>query len=482
VTAAESTILAIDIGTSEAKGGLISGDGRLLATARRAYRMDLDPAAGRAEQDPESWWRALTDVTRELAEHGPIAAVCCVGQAPTLVAADARGRPTRPAITWMDSRAMTDARALEAATGVAGWALGVLPAAKWVEQNEPAIASGIDWYLNSWEWVAMRLTSLPARTQSPGQEAISAQEATKAGLAGNRLPPVVNAGSQVGTLTATSAAELGLSAGIPVQAGTVDSFASFHGAGLIDAGDAIDTGGTSGGLAVYWDAAVAVPGAWVAPAPLPGRWIAGGAMTATGKALDWFAGVAGEMDASRLIRAAASIEPGALGLLFLPYLAGERSPIWDPLARGAFVGLTLSHGAPHLARAIMEGAAFALRHVAVPILAAGLRIDELRVTGGTASHGAWNQVKADVLGVNVAVPEVIDAALVGAAILAATGLGWYSDTEAAIRAMVRFDHRCEPNPANRRVYDALFDAYTELWPAIAPTVHRLASAQKSRGT
>ena len=482
MTAAEPAILALDIGTSEAKGGLITAEGRLLAAARGAYPMDYDATSGRAEQDPAAWWAALKAVTRELAEaHGPIAAVCCVGQAPTLVAVDALCEPARPAMTWMDTRVASEVPALEAATDFAGWALGVLPAARWLERNEPEAASRARWYLNTWEWAALRLTGVAARTVSLGQHAISAQEAASAGLSANRLPPVVEAGAQVGEVTATAAAELALSAGIPVFAGTVDSFASFHGAGLVDVGDAIDTGGTSGGLAVYWDAQVAVPGAWIAPAPLPDRWMVGGAMTATGKALDWFADqVVGGADAITLVRAAASIEPGAHGLLFLPYLAGERSPIWDPRARGAFVGLTLAHGAPHLARAIMEGAAFALRQVATPILAAGLRVDELRVTGGTASHDAWNQVKADVLGVTVFVPEVIDAALLGAGIIAAVGLGWYPDTVAGIRGMVRIDHRCEPIPANRAIYDALFDVYTALWPALAPTAHRLASVEESR--
>lgn len=481
MTAGEPAVLALDIGTSEAKGGLITAEGRMVATARRAYPVDFDPSTGRAEQDPASWWAALTAVTRELVEvDAPIVAVCCVGQAPTLVAVDAQGEAVRPAITWMDTRVTSEAPALETATGVAGWALGVLPAARWVERNEPEASSRALWYLNAWEWVALRLTGVAARTISPGQNAISAQEAAGAGLLGDRLPPVVEAGSLIGPLRPAAAAELGLSAGMPVYAGTVDSFASFHGAGLAEAGDAIDTGGTSGGLAVYWDSEVAIPGTWVAPAPLPGRWIVGGAMTATGKALDWFVEqVAGGVDSASLIRAAATIEPGAQGLLFLPYLAGERSPIWDPQARGAFVGLTLGHHAPHLARSIMEGAAFALRHVATPILAAGLRIDELRVTGGTASNDAWNQVKADVLRVTVAVPEVIDAALLGAGIIAAVGVGWYPDKVAAIRRMVRIDHRCEPNPAHRATYDALFDAYVGLWPAIAPTVHRLASLEKS---
>ncbi|TME34423.1 MAG: xylulokinase, partial [Chloroflexi bacterium] len=178
-------------------------------------------------------------------------------------------------------------------------------------------------------------------------------------------------------------------------------------------------------------------------------------------------------DVASLIAEAAALPPGANGLLFLPYLAGERSPIWDPHARGAFVGLTLGHRAPHLARAIMEAAALALRQVATPILAAGLRIEELRVTGGTAGNEAWNQIKADVLGIRVAVPEVREAALLGAAVMAAVGLGWYPDPVAAIRSMVRIDHRRDPVAAHRSIYDELFDAYTALWPAVAPTVHLL---------
>jgi xylulokinase len=478
MTAGEPLILALDIGTSEAKGGLVSADGRMLGTARVGYATDFDSGTGRSEQDPSSWWAAIREISRELSGDRPsIAAICCVGQGPTLVTADAHGEATRPALTWMDTRGTEDARALEAAMGVSGWGLGILPAARWVELHEPTAAEGRRWYLNAWEWAAMRLTGVPARTRSAGQVPIDPDRAQAAGLAADRLPPVIDAGSLLGGLSDDAAEELDLVPGIPVHAGTVDSFASFHGAGLVDPGDAIDTGGTSGGLAVYWDRAVAVPDTWVAPAPLPDRWMVGGAMTSTGKALDWFADVVG-LESGSLVEATAAIRPGADGLMFLPYLAGERSPIWDPRARGAFVGLTLGHGAPHLARAILEAAALALRHVATPILAAGLRIDELRVTGGTAAFDAWNQIKADVLGVRVAIPEVRDAAVLGAAIMAAVGVGWHPDTVAAIRSMVRIDHRCEPNTANRATYDMLFDAYAHLWPDIAPTVHRIASLEE----
>ena len=469
-------LLVLDIGTSEAKGGLVTADGRLLAMAHAGYPIDFDPLTGRSEQDPNSWWLALSAITRELRPEGHgVAGICCVGQGPTLVAVDQQGDATRPALTWMDTRAGEEATSLQAAIGQSGWSLGILPAARWVELHDAAGAEGARWYLNTWEWAAMRLGGVAARTVSPGQPPLATDRVAAAGVAADRLPPLVDAGSLIGELTPRAADALGLPKGIPVYAGTVDSFASFHGAGLVDPGDAIDTGGTSGGLAVYWDSEVAVPNTWVAPAPLPKRWMVGGAMTSTGKALDWFTSeVLGDRaDVASLIAEAAALPPGANGLLFLPYLAGERSPIWDPHARGAFVGLTLGHRAPHLARAIMEAAALALRQVATPILAAGLRIGELRVTGGTAGNEAWNQIKADVLGIRVAVPEVREAALLGAAVMAAVGLGWYPDPVAAIRSMVRIDHRRDPVAAHRSIYDELFDAYTALWPAVAPTVHRL---------
>jgi xylulokinase len=481
VSAREPAILAVDLGTTEAKAGLISSDGRLLATTRASYPIDVDAGQGRAEQDPEAWWAALGAVARELVAGTDerVAAVCVVGQGPTMVPVDAQGRATHPALTWMDSRAAAEAPELERATGLRGWGLGILPAARWLERNEPDAAGATRWYLNAWEWAALRLSGVAATTRSFGQVLPEPADAAAAGLVAERLPPVVEAGLLLGGLTPAAADGLGLPVGLAVVAGTVDSFASFHGAGLTDAGDAVDTGGTSGGLAVYWDHAVQVPGIWAAPAPLPGRWFVGGAMTATGKALDWLGervlsgGPAGGPGPDALIAEAAAVPPGAGGLIFRPYLAGERSPIWDPAARGAFVGLTLAHGRAHLARAVLEAAALALRHLASPIAEAGIRIGELTVTGGTARGDTWNQIKADMLQVPVAIPAVREAAVLGAAILASVGLGWHTDTLAAIRAMTGVDHRLEPNRALRATYDELFAAYAQLWPAIAPIVHRL---------
>ncbi len=477
VSSTVPTILAVDIGTSETKAGIVSVDGRLVAVARKAHPFALDPATGSAEQQPGAWWDELRSTVSALraSTADPPAAICCVGQGPTLVVARADGTPARPAMTWMDRRGSAMEPELERATGLRGWGLGVLPAALWVERHDPAAAAAARWYLNAWEWMAYRLSGVAATTQTPGQALPDPRRAATAGLDPARVPPVAAAGSVLGSLGSDAASELGLPAGLPVVAGTVDSFATFHGAGLLDAGEAVDTGGTSGGLAIYTDRPVEVPGAWVAAAPLPGRWIVGGAMSATGKALDWLATsvLGGAATADELVADAMGVRPGAEGLVFLPYLAGERSPLWDPLARGAFVGLTLSHGRAHLARAVLESAALALRHVALPIRAAGVEIGELRITGGTARGDGWNQIKADVLGVRVGIPAIRETALVGAAILGASAIGLVADVTEGIGAMVHIERHLEPNHANRATYDALFEAYVGLWPPIAPIVHEL---------
>ena len=469
--------LALDLGTTELKAGLVAGDGRPLASARAGYPLDAD-ASGRAEQDPGHWWEAVRDVVAELLAAAPDAvptAVAAVGQGPTMVAIDEAGRPTRPAATWLDTRSGEASADLEAATGRSGWTLGVLPHALRVEREEPGVAAGTRWYLNSWEWLSFRLSGIAATTVAGGQVRPDAEAAAKVGFDPAKLARTIATGALLGPLTAVAGAELGLRPGIPVVAGAVDAYSSFFGAALTEAGDAIDTGGTSGGLGVYWDAPVQVPGTFGAPAPIPGRWVYGGAMAGTGKALDWLreSALAGGTDLATLLAEAAASPPGAEGLVFLPYLAGERSPIWDPSARGAFAGLSLAHGRAHLARAVLEAAALALRHVADPIVAAGVQVRELRVSGGTARSPVWNRIKADVLQAPVAVPVVPETAMQGAAVLASVGAGDQPDLVTAMRALVRFAERLAPDPTVARTYDALYAAYTALHPAIAPIVRRL---------
>jgi xylulokinase len=463
-------ILAIDVGSTSTKAGLIGLDGTVLAMARSSYALASDEP-GRSEQDPETWWSALVDAGHRLVASGKadVVGIAVDGHGPTLTSVDADGRPTRPAITWLDTRAAAELDELSAATGLRGWALGVLPLALWLERHEPAVARGTRWYLNTWEFLGLRLSGRAATTVVPGQRLPSAADLEALGLRASKVAPPIAAGEPLGGLTSEAAPSLGLTAGIPVIAGVVDAFASIHGAGLVAPGDAIDVGGAAGGFGVYWSKPVEARGAFCTPAPLAGLYLVGAAMAATGRALDWLRDelLGGSASTEQLLTEAADVPPGSDGLVFLPYLAGERSPIWDPNARGAFAGLTLHHGRGHLARAVLEASALALRHVAEPMLAAGVRVAEMRVCGRPAESDLWNQIKADVTGFAVALPHALETAVVGSGIVGAVGIGAHADVPSAIRAMTRIDRRLRPNADHRETYDRAYERYVELYPALA---------------
>ncbi len=481
-------VLALDLGTSAAKAGVVGLDGRLRGYGRAGYALLLDGEAGRAEQDPEAWWSALVSASRSAlaaAEAlGPVdpVAICCVGQGPTLVATRADGTAAAPAVTWLDRRGAADVEAAAAAVGRYGWTTSLLGTARRLARTDPAAAGATAWFLAAWDHVAYRLSGVAAASLADPAEAITAGDAERAGLDGRAAPPGVRSGTILGPLLAAPAAALGLPAGLPVVAGVNDAIATFLGAGLRAPGQAIDTGGTSGGFGLYTARVEHVPPLWAGTAPYPGLHFVGGAMAGTGKALDWFVddALGGAATLDQLLDEAAATPPGADGLIFLPYLAGERWPLHDPTARGAFVGLTLHHRRGHLARAVLEAAAYAIRHVAAPARAAGLPFHELRVTGGTAASPLWNRVKADVLAVEIAVPEVTEASLVGAAVLSAAALGAYPDLPAAVNGIARVAERISPDPAAVGIHDQVFAIYEELNARLAPANEALGALEAGR--
>ena len=456
-------VIGIDLGTSEVKGALVGLDGTVLELGRAAYATATG-ADGRAEQDPRDWYDAIGAVIRPwFAEPRPagteprlveVLAICCVGQGPTLTPVDAVGEPARTAITWQDRR-----------PGEAGF--GLLSRIAWLAMADPDAVARARWLLSAWDAVGLWLSGEAAWTVQAHEAAPSGGELAGAGVREDRVPGGVAFGSRLGTLRPEAAERLGLPAGIPVVAGVNDGTASMLGAGLRDPGDAVDTGGTSGGLGIYSAAPVSVPGLFLAPAPLPGRWVVGGAMAALGASVDWLRGpILGGLTLDELQVAAADVPAGASGLVFLPYLAGERAPVFDEAARGAFFGLTLAHDARHLARAVLEGTAFAMRSVAEPLAAAGAPIRELRITGRAGGSETWAQVKADVLGVPVAIPAVGDTAVLGAAILAAAGIGAVPSLEDGVVAMTSVVRRIEPDPATAPTYARAYAVYRGLFPAL----------------
>jgi xylulokinase len=268
------------------------------------------------------------------------------------------------------------------------------------------------------------------------------------------------------------AEEAGLPPGIPIVAGVNDGLGSIVGAAGGVPGRATDPGGAAGGLALCWDRPLAAPGVACWPGLAPNTYIVGGALAAGGRALDWWAAAAGRGDVPATLALAGQAPAGSGGLVFLPFLAGERAPTWDPAARGAFLGLTLDHHAAHLARAVLEGAACALRLLAETVTGAGGRIDELRLCGRQAESVLWNQIKADITGCRAVVPRVTEVALVGDAISAAVGAGVYPDLVTAGEAMVGVAQAFVPYPANRAVYDELLALYRAAYPALRPATKR----------
>jgi len=462
-------VLGIDLGTTETKAGIFDLAGRPLGLGRGAYPTDHG-ADGRAEQDPADWWAAVTeavgDAMAEAAARGvesEIAAICGVSQGPTLAVVDAAGMPVRAAITWQDRRA-------------ADGGFGLLPKMAWLAREDPDGLARARWLMTAWDALGLWLTGIAATSMQEHESPLEARDLMAAGVDPGKVPPPAPVGTVLGGLGASAAAMLGIPAGMPVVVGVNDGTGSIVGAGLLEPGDAVDTGGASGGFGVYHDRPLDLPGTFVAPAPIPGRWVLGGAMAATGAALEWLrvAILDGRWSREELLAEASSVPPGSDGLVFLPYLAGERAPIFDDRARGTFVGLTLAHRRAHLVRAVIEGAAFAARHVAEPILAAGAPLRELRLAGGASRHPLWARVKADVMGVPVATPRVHDTALLGAAILAAAGAGLVPDIAAGVRAMTATETVTYPDPVAGARYDALYAVYRELYPVLAPTFHALA--------
>jgi xylulokinase len=474
-------LLALDLGTSSVKVGVFASDGRLLSFARRPYGL-VQVAGEAAEQDPEQWWVSTAAAIREAASDldlRQVKAVCVGGQGPTLVLVDADGRPVRPALTWMDTRSTRQSAQLSKLVGSDRASFSLVPRLLWLSEHEPQNVARARWAVQAWDFIAGRLGGgrVAAASTFAGDEVWRADWLEAAGLGGSRLiPPAVDAGVAYAETGGEWAEEVGLPNGIKIVGGMNDGVGSIVGAAGSVVGRATDPGGAAGGLALCWPEHLSAPGVDCWPGLVPETYIIGGAFVAGGRAMDWWADVATQGDLPQALALAETAPAGANGLVCLPFLAGERSPLWDPTARGAILGLTFAHGPGHLARAVLESTAYELRLMSDAILALGTRIDELRVCGGQAQSRLWNQVKADVTGLPASVPRLPEVALMGDAICAAIGAGLYPDLFSAGEEMVQVGEVLEPSSAHRQVYDELFGVYQAAYGALKPLSPALARA------
>ena len=483
-------LLGIDIGTSGGRALLFEPTGRPVAQASRAWSPHL-PRPEWAELDAEAVWKALGLLLQELAGRVPLHRVAGVGISAQLTTLflDAMGSPVLPAIPWLDRRAAAEAAEIQGAAGqgrlaeVAGRrAAPERPAAivRWMQRHEPAAWERTAAISTVKDFLVLRLTGTLA-TDEPnasysllfdvGEKRWDPDLCRLADVDPPRLPHVIPSPAVVGKIREPVARETGLPAGTPVVAGGPDGTLATLGAGLTTPGMAADVAGTTD--VVF--ACLARPrmdpsGGLVTNAhACPGQWVLGGPTTTTGGALTWFAEhIAGTTDYPALDREAAEIAPGSDGLLCLPALVGERTPLWDPQARGAFVGLTLGHRRGHLVRALLEGGACVVRRVLLAIVSLGERVEEVRLVGGAAGSDLTAQIRADVLGLPIRRMPVREASALGAAILAAVGAGLFPNVPRAARAMTGAGEFIYPRAEHRARYDKVFAAFDRASAALRP--------------
>ena len=286
----------------------------------------------------------------------------------------------------------------------------------------------------------------------------------------------------MGSVTAAGEALLGIPRGVPVVSGGPDFVVSLLGTATVRTGRACIRSGTSEGVNVVWPTAIADPRLLSLGHVVPGLFNISGYVSTSGKALEWFRRITGQtsLDYGELFHRIESVPPGSRGLLFLPYLTGERAPLWDPHARGAFLGLTLSHGLAEMTRAVAESTGFAIRDVMEVMVEDGLSIQDLRITGAPSRSPVWNQLKADITGHRIQAPTILDSDLAGDACLALFALGDYPSLADASEAMVSMGTTYEPRTQYRLRYDELFAAYRQAYQGlktIFPTLSATRSAE-----
>ena len=488
-------LLGIDMGTGSTKGVLVDASGSVLATETVAHGMDL-PRPGWAEVDAEGlWWREVCEVSRALTARIPsgakISAMCVSGVGPCLVLCDADLNPLRPAILYgIDTRATaeiellteelgTDAILDRAGTTLSSQAVG--PKLEWVYRHEPEVfAKAAGWY-GSNSYISAKLTGeyvMDHHTASQCDPLYATREFDWNHAWAQRicrhlpLPRLVWPSDVVGEVTPTAAEAIGVPAGTPVVAGTVDAYSEAFSVGVRHPGDQMLMYGSTMFLVQVIDDYFSDPTLWTtAGVEKDSLALAAGTSTA-GSLINWLQSVTGGAPFDELMAEAAAVPAGSEGLLVLPYLAGERTPVFDSQARGVVAGLTLRHGRGHLFRAAYEGISFGIRQILERFDDAHTGIRTVAVGGGLRSP-VWAQALSDITGRVQLVPEEAIGASYGDALLAAIGVGLVpADTDWA-----KIAREITPNPDHRDRYDELYATWQELYPATRDQIHRLAALE-----
>lgn len=490
-----TVLLGIDVGTTGARVVGVEVGGEVVADASEGYPLAA-PRPGWAEQDPADWWaathRALEKVIGELDDE--VAGVGLTGQMHGSVFLDEHDAVIRPALLWNDQRtqaqcdAITERVGAERLIAIAGNpALTGFQAPKilWLHDEEPDNYARVRRVLLPKDYVRYRLTGEPATDASDasgtllldmGERSWSAELLEALDIPAAWLPQVFEGPETTGCVATEWARSLGLPDGVPVAAGGGDNAAAAVGTGIIKAGIMSSSIGTSGVLFAHTTEYTPDPSGRIHAFchAVPGEYHVMGVTLSAGGSLQWWRNLlGGEVTYDDLVGAAADVLAGSDGLVFLPYLSGERTPHLDPSARGAWFGLTSRHNRAHMTRALMEGVVFSLKDGLAIMEGLGVSCDEVRATGGGARSTLWRSLQADIYGLPIHRTEAEEGPAFGAALLAGISAGAYEDVADACSRITMHDEVVEPDAERSGAYRELYDVYTSLYPGTQEQMERL---------
>lgn len=489
-------LLGIDIGTSACKIAVFEPNGNVVASASGDYHVYY-PKPGWAEQNPEEWWSAVCHAVKEVLEKGKIssaeiAGVGIDGQSWSAIPVDKEGNVLTNTPIWMDTRSEEICRELDEKIGahnifeLCGNPLQpsyTSPKILWYKKHMPDVYKNTYKILQSNSYIAFKLTGEMTQelSQGYGLHCFNMRTGTwdetmckEMGIRPDLLPDIYPCHGVVGNITEKAARECGLQMGTPVVAGALDAACGTLGAGVIHPGETQEQGGQAGGMSICLDTYKADERLILSYHAISGHWLLQGGTVGGGGVMRWlereFADYERE-EGKRTGRSslelfndlAEKINPGCDGVIFLPYMSGERSPIWNPNAKGVFYGLDYSKTKGHMIRAGMEGVALALKHNLEVAKEAGADVKVLRSMGGSANSLLWTQIKSDVTGKPITVPSSDTATTLGAVILAGVGVGIYKDFEEAVSTTVVNKRFHEPNMADFTQYEKNYEMYLQIY-------------------
>ncbi len=505
-------MLGFDVGTSGLKAALLHSSGEVIAEASEEYPT-YHPHPNWAEQDPEDWWHALCAASRRVmmsvaTSDRSLAGVCISSQAPVIVPVAADGRPLMRGMLWLDKRAegecasirevIGEQRILEITANNLSSYLGA-PSYVWLKRNCPDLFARTHQFLMANGYLNLRLTGRFTMdvSQAPLQLLYNVKSGTWSSeilqvldLPVERFPTVHGCLEIIGEVRQDAAKETGIPPGTPVLAGTTDTPAAMVGMGVVRNGQAFISHGTGCNIGLC------VSRPWFSrhivciPHAIPGLWMLSTVMTSSGGSMKWFVNHLCSQERQEAIAAgqdpyvwvdadARTAPPGSRGLLFLPYLIGEQSPIWDPDARGAFVGISVDTTRGEMLRAIMEGVAFGIRQNLQVYLDGGWEVYDIRAQGGPTKSPLWNQIVSDVIGRTMYVSSLRNSAPVGDALLVGLATGIYQDVGELEKVCPALSSAYTPNVETKSIYDQLYSIYRGLYGCLADAFHELAMVRNS---